>query len=66
MIGLDLGKNPRNSVPNGGMYCRSVPSGSAVETDTYLAAFALCGGLDFVSFDRGIARFQGVRVIVPS
>jgi uncharacterized protein len=30
-------------------------------TDAYLAAFAICAGLQFVTFDRGFRRFRGLN-----
>jgi uncharacterized protein len=30
-------------------------------TDAYLAAFAICVGLQFVTFDRGFRRFRGLN-----
>lgn len=37
-----------------------------VWTDAYLAAFAAAGGLEVVTFDRGFARFAGVRRTILS
>ena len=34
-------------------------------TDAYLAAFAIENKATFVTFDRGFARFPGVRIFVP-
>jgi len=30
-------------------------------TDAYLASFAICAGLQFVTFDRGFRRFAGLN-----
>jgi toxin-antitoxin system PIN domain toxin len=37
-----------------------------VWTDAYLAAFALCTGLEVVTFDRGFRQYQAIRCTVPS
>lgn len=42
--------------------CRKLPRGASGNTDTCLAAFALAGGLTFVTFDGGFARFSGLSV----
>lgn len=34
-------------------------------TDAYLAAFAIENEATFVTFDRGFARFPGLKVLVP-
>jgi uncharacterized protein len=44
----------------------SLPKGTPAETDCYLAAFAIAGGHSLVSFDRGMRRFKGLSVVVPS
>ena len=41
--------------------CSALPKGKIAETDTYLAAFALAGGYTLATFDRGFARFEGLR-----
>jgi uncharacterized protein len=33
-------------------------------TDSYLAAFARCSGIRFVSFDRGFLKFKGLDCLV--
>jgi predicted nucleic acid-binding protein len=43
----------------------TIPRGSTAETDAYLAAFALAADIDVATFDRGMTRFPGVRVIDP-
>ena len=43
-----------------------IPKGKPAETDCYLAAFAVTGGHSLVSFDRGMRRFAGVDLIIPS
>ncbi len=35
-------------------------------TDAYLAAFAIENDATFVTFDRGFARFPGLRLLVPT
>jgi toxin-antitoxin system PIN domain toxin len=35
-------------------------------SDAYLAAFAIENNATFVTFDRGFARFPGLRVFVPN
>ena len=35
-------------------------------TDAYLAAFAIENDATFVTFDRGFARFAGLKVLVPA
>lgn len=32
--------------------------------DAYLAAFATCGGLRVVTFDRGFSRFRGLNCLI--
>jgi predicted nucleic acid-binding protein len=39
--------------------------GSMIETDTYLAAFAVAAGLTLLTFDRGFQRFPGLAVEIP-
>lgn len=41
-----------------------LPPGHRVETDSYLAAFALAGGHRLVTFDRGFRRFAGLDCVV--
>ena len=36
-----------------------------VVTDAYLAAFAVCGQLTLVTFDRGFSRYRGLTSIHP-
>ena len=43
----------------------TMPLGTRVDTDTYLAAFALAGDLTLATFDKGFARYPGLRVEVP-
>jgi predicted nucleic acid-binding protein len=33
-------------------------------TDSYLAAFAVCGGLRLVTFDKVFKKFEGVELLV--
>jgi predicted nucleic acid-binding protein len=44
----------------------SLPKGTPAETDCYLAAFAIAGAHSLISFDRGMRRFKGLSVVVPS
>ncbi len=32
--------------------------------DAYLAAFAICGGLDLVTFDQGFRRYDGLKLML--
>ena len=42
---------------------RNLPARTQIDTDTYLAAFALANGGTIVTFDRGFKRFHGLSVI---
>jgi predicted nucleic acid-binding protein len=44
----------------------SLPKGTPTETDCYLAAFAIAGAHSLVSFDGGMRRFKGLKVVTPS
>ncbi len=39
--------------------------GKSVETDCYLAAFAIAGKHSLVSFDRGLRRFASLDLVIP-
>ncbi len=43
----------------------ALPRGKSVETDCYLAAFAIAGNHSLVSFDRGLRRFAGLDLVIP-
>jgi toxin-antitoxin system PIN domain toxin len=45
---------------------QTISTGSLAGTDAYLAAFALAADLSIVSFDKGMARFEGLKAVVPS
>jgi toxin-antitoxin system PIN domain toxin len=40
--------------------------GRMVETDSYLAAFAISAGIPIVTFDRGFERWPRLRVEIPA
>lgn len=40
----------------------AMPSGARVDTDSYLAAFALATGLTMATFDNGFGRYAGLSV----
>jgi predicted nucleic acid-binding protein len=44
----------------------SLPKGTPAETDCYLAAFAIADAHSLVSFDGGMRRFKGLKVVTPS
>ena len=37
---------------------------NTIETDTYLAAFAIALGCEFVTFDRGFLRYPGLQTTI--
>ncbi len=39
-------------------------AGRCAETDCYLAAFALAGGYQLLTFDRGFRRFPGLKLLL--
>jgi len=43
----------------------ALPRGKSVETDGYLAAFAIAGKHSLVSFDRGLRRFASLNLVIP-
>ncbi len=43
----------------------ALPRGKSVETDCYLAAFAIAGNHSLVSFDRGLRRFASLNLVIP-
>lgn len=45
-------------------FTRSRSFSPQVWNDAYLAAFALAGGLELVTFDKGFAQYQNVKCIV--
>jgi uncharacterized protein len=45
-------------------YTQSRSFSPQVWNDAYLAAFALAGGLELVTFDRGFAQYQNVSSII--
>jgi toxin-antitoxin system PIN domain toxin len=45
--------------------CEALPSGVSVDTDAYLAAFALAADLTVVTFDGGFSRFHGLKMEIP-
>jgi predicted nucleic acid-binding protein len=40
----------------------SLPTRANINTDTYLAAFAIAGDFRLVTFDKGFSRFPGLDV----
>ena len=46
-------------------YTEPYPYSHRVWSDAYLAAFAAVSGLTLVSFDRGLAKFPEVEVVLP-
>jgi toxin-antitoxin system PIN domain toxin len=45
---------------------RAFPVGRRVETDCYLAAFAIAGSHRVLTFDRGFRQFAGLEIEIPS
>ncbi len=39
-----------------------LPPGSCADNDTYLAAFAIAGGLNLATFDRGFQKYRGLKL----
>jgi len=46
------------------VYTQSRSYSPRVWNDAYLAAFALAGGLELVTFDRGFTQYQNVTSII--
>jgi toxin-antitoxin system PIN domain toxin len=44
----------------------SLPVGVKLDTDTYLAAFAIAGGYTLVTFDRGFQKYPGLKTEILS
>jgi toxin-antitoxin system PIN domain toxin len=47
-------------------FTQNATTSSGDWTDSYLAAFALAGNLELISFDRSLANYPGVRCSVLS
>ena len=40
----------------------ALPAGQCAETDVYLAAFAIGGGYQMATFDKGFQRYAGLNL----
>ncbi len=60
-----FGEEPPDFLESWHSVALGVPKGSTLDTDAYLAAFAISADLTVLTFDGGMIRFPGLRVAVP-